>query len=267
MLDNLPEWCKSSTQPINSPVGGGSGMRRPSLDQTIEFVKALDAARNQEEICQKLLALTRGFGVEHVLAGTIPQPGDLSKSQKANILLDSWPKEWATRYFTKNYIFSDPAIRKLPEGRAFRWSELENLTRDNPKARLVMNEATEFGLRCGITIPLLPIENEVIGFSLAGHSLEMGPHEESMLMMLASYATARALVLRDNERQPLAFFTTKERDVLRYIASGFARAEVAQRMNVTEKAVDWHLRNIRDKMGVSTTTFAVAEAIRLGIIV
>lgn len=242
-------------------------MRRPSLDQTIEFVKGLDAARTQQEICRKLLVLTRGFGVEHVLAGTIPHPGDLSRSQKANILLDSWPSEWATRYFTRNYIFSDPAIRKLSEGKAFRWSELEALTRDNPKARLVMNEATEFGLCSGITIPLLPIENEVIGFSLAGKSLEMGPHEESMLTMLASYATARALVLRENERHPVAPFTTKEKDVLRFIASGHARNEIARRMNVTEKAIDWHLRNIRDKMGVATTTFAVAEAIRLGIIV
>lgn len=242
-------------------------MRRPSLDQTIEFVRALDAARDQEEICKKLLALTKGFGVEHILAGTIPQPGDLSKSQKANILLDSWPSEWATRYFTRNYIFNDPAIRKLPEGKAFRWSELDALTRHNPKAQLVMNEATEFGLRSGITIPLLPIENEVIGFSLAGRSLEMSPHEESMLMMLASYATARAIVLRDDNSQRPNSFTTKEKDVLRFIASGHSRAEIARRMNVTEKAVDWHLRNIRDKMGVSTTTFAVAEAIRLGIIV
>lgn len=242
-------------------------MRRPALDQTVEFVRGLDAARTQQEICQKLLVLTSGFGVEHILAGTIPHPGDLSRSQRANILLDSWPSEWAARYFTRNYIFNDPAIRKLSEGRSFRWSELEALTRDNPKARLVMNEATEFGLRSGITIPLLPIENEVIGFSLAGKSLDMGPHEESMLTMLASYATARALVLRDNERHPVVSFTTKENDVLRFIASGHPRTEIARRMNVTEKAIDWHLRNIRNKMGVNTTTFAVAEAIRLGIIV
>jgi LuxR family quorum sensing-dependent transcriptional regulator len=242
-------------------------MRRPSLDQTIEFVKSLDAARTQEEICARVLAVTRDFGVEHILAGTIPQRGALSQTQKSNILLDRWPRDWAIRYFSRNYIFSDPAIRKLPDGRAFRWSELDAMTRDNPRARLVMNEATEFGLRSGITIPLLPIENEVIGFSLAGRHLEMGPHEESMLLMLASYATGRALVLRDNEREMPAPFTVKEKDVLRYVASGLARSEIAQRMNVTDKAVDWHLRNIRDKMGVSTTTFAVAEAIRLGIIV
>jgi LuxR family quorum sensing-dependent transcriptional regulator len=175
-------------------------MRRPSLDQTIEFVKSLDAARTQEEICARVLAVTRDFGVEHILAGTIPQRGALSQTQKSNILLDRWPRDWAIRYFSRNYIFSDPAIRKLPDGRAFRWSELDAMTRDNPRARLVMNEATEFGLRSGITIPLLPIENEVIGFSLAGRHLEMGPHEESMLLMLASYATGRALVLRDKGR-------------------------------------------------------------------
>lgn len=241
-------------------------MRRPSLDQTIEFVKTLDLANDQEQICKALLSLTKCLGVEYVLAGTIPQPGDLSKSQKANILLDSWPKEWAARYFTRNYIFSDPAIRKLPEGRSFRWSELEFLTKHNPKARLVMNEATEFGLRNGITIPLFPIENEIIGFSLAGRHLEMDSHEESMLMMLASYATARALVLTDNQRKPIATFTNKEKEVLRFVSSGYSRSEIAERMNVTEKAIDWHLRNIRDKMGVASTTFAVAEAIRLRII-
>lgn len=241
-------------------------MRRPSLDHTIEFVRTLDFANSQHEICNTLLSLTKVFGIEYVLAGTIPKIGDLSKSQKANILLDSWPREWITRYFNRNYIFSDPAIQKLPEGRAFRWSELEALTRNNLKARIVMNEATDFGLRNGITIPLFPIENEIIGFSFAGRYLEMDQHEESMLMMLASYAAARALVISDDKIKPKVTLTLKEKDVLRFLSSGYSRCEIAERMCVTEKAVDWHLRNIRDKMGATTTAFAVAEAIRLRII-
>ena len=241
-------------------------LRGPSLDQTIDFIRSLDEARTQGEICKRIIGLTRGFGVEHILAGTIPKPGSLSNAQKSNIILDYWPKDWIALYFKKNYLFSDPAIRKLADVKPFRWSELDPLTLRSPKAKRVMDEAGDFGLRAGITIPLLPIEHEMIGFSFAGRALEMSPHEETMLIMLASYSVARALVIRNEAAPKNPVFTAKEKNILHWTAAGFKRKEIAARMNVTEKAIDWHLQNIRKKLDVSTTAFAVAEAIRLRII-
>lgn len=240
-------------------------MRR-SLDKTLEFVRSLDRATSQAEICAQILEKTRSFGVEHVLAGTIPLPGEMSRSQRSNVLLDSWPTEWAVRYFSRNYIFSDPAIRLLPEGHAFVWSEIEHLTKIGNKGQRVMEEAADFGLRNGITIPLLPLENEVIGFSLAGRHLEVSPMEQSMLTMLASYAVGRAIAIRDDAERSRVELNEREIEILRWLSDGHVPHEISARLNISDKGVEWHLRNIRMKLSVKTTTWAVAEAIRLGLV-
>ncbi len=58
--------------------------------------------------------------------------------------------------------------------------------------------------------------------------------------------------------------TEREQDVLRLLAQGKTNKEIAEVLFISDRTVQTHLSNIFSKMGVSTRTEAVLEAIRRG---
>ncbi|MBZ6075994.1 helix-turn-helix transcriptional regulator [Microvirga puerhi] len=242
-------------------------MSRKSLDQTIELIRRLDRARSPVEICGLLLPILGRFGADHVFAGLIPNPGSSRQQQLSNVILDYWPKEWTHRYFSHGYIASDPAIRSvstLPT--PFFWNELEPLYRDRPEARRVMQEASDFKLKSGFTIPLATLEGDVAGFSIAGEYLDISPDERGMLTLVATYALGRAILIQESAAQPSAVLSPREREALQWAAEGKSEWEIGELMGISEHGVDKHMRAARLKLGTTSRTHAVAEAIRMGLI-
>jgi LuxR family quorum sensing-dependent transcriptional regulator len=242
-------------------------MSRHSLDLTLEFVRQLDRCKSPEEICAALLAVAGRFGAQHVLAGTIPNPGATMRQQREHVILDYWPAGWAERYFSQGYLFRDPAIRRVSSSTdPFSWTELEPFYRDNPLARRVMDEAGDFHLKSGFTVPLLTLDGTMAGFSLAGERFQVSPDEQTILTLLATYALGRAILLRGSDTEGEANLSPRERVALQWAAEGKTDWETAQLMGISEHGVDRHMRFARQKLGTVSRTHAVAEAIRRGII-
>lgn len=61
--------------------------------------------------------------------------------------------------------------------------------------------------------------------------------------------------------------TARELQVAQLLAGGLTNKEIAQRLEITEHTVKFHLNGILRKLGVSTRTEAVVQAARLGILV
>ena len=59
-----------------------------------------------------------------------------------------------------------------------------------------MEEAGEFNLKKGFTASLVTLDGQAVGFSLAGRELEIRPETSGMLSLIASYAIARAIALK-----------------------------------------------------------------------
>lgn len=243
-------------------------MTRRSLDQTLDFIQRVDRAATYEEVCAALLEIARRHGITHMLAGTMPPPGANRSVQLGHVVLDHWPEEWARRYFSHGYLFVDPAIRRCREARApFLWSELGEETAADPSARRVMNEAGEFGLRAGLTVPLATLEGEFAGVSFAGDQVEIDPQTRGMLTLLATYALGRGLQLHASGAARLRpRLSPREREALQFAAEGKTQSETADLMRISEHGVDKHIRTAKQKLGTRTRTHAVAEAIRLGLV-
>jgi DNA-binding CsgD family transcriptional regulator len=56
--------------------------------------------------------------------------------------------------------------------------------------------------------------------------------------------------------------TRRQQEIVRLVAEGFSNADIAGRLVVSHRTVDAHLRSIFDKLGVTTRTAAVHEAMR-----
>lgn len=68
---------------------------------------------------------------------------------------------------------------------------------------------------------------------------------------------ARHILQRQRAQQRMAL-TPREMEVLALVAEGLTNAQIAQRLVVSQETVKFHLRNIYQKLGVSTRTEAAA---------
>ena len=239
------------------------------LGHTLDFIRDLDRARNLEDVSEQVLRHVAPFGAEYVLASAFPRLGSSGRQQIGYVLLNCWPTEWMDRYLSRGYVFRDPAVlRAQSTVTPFFWSELNPFLGDDPAGRRVMEEAGEFNLKKGFTASLVTLDGQAVGFSLAGRELEIRPETSGMLSLIASYAIARAIALKQElseDKQPVRL-SAREREALQWAAEGKNDWEIGEVMNISEHGADKHMRSIRAKLGAINRTQAVAEAIRRGLI-
>jgi DNA-binding NarL/FixJ family response regulator len=72
----------------------------------------------------------------------------------------------------------------------------------------------------------------------------------------------------DAEQAPAVDYhlTGRERDILRLMADGLIKKEIAENLEISVHTVSTHLRSVYEKLHVNTNTGAVAKALREGII-
>ncbi|HEY8032757.1 MAG TPA: LuxR family transcriptional regulator [Methylocella sp.] len=241
---------------------------RNSLDHTIAFIRDLDRARNLADVSTQVLRHLEPFGVKFMAATAIPRVGTKTRDQLSHVLLNRWPAEWLKRYSSRGYVFCDPAFARVKSNPSpFFWNELETCALGDPMARRVMDEGSEFGLKEGFTASLITLDGQAVVWSLGGPHLEIGPDTRAMLTLVASYATARAIALRQ-ESQPCEsiVLSPREREALQWAAEGKNDWEIGEVMSISEHGADKHMRSVRAKLGAINRTQAVAEAIRRGLI-
>jgi len=60
--------------------------------------------------------------------------------------------------------------------------------------------------------------------------------------------------------------TTRELDVLRLIRDGYRNKQIASELSISETTVNFHIKNLVDKLGANDRTHAVTIAVRRGIL-
>src|SRR5271169_177358 len=59
--------------------------------------------------------------------------------------------------------------------------------------------------------------------------------------------------------------TTRELEVLRLIRDGFRNKQIADQLSISETTVNFHIKNLVDKLGANDRTHAVTIAVRRGL--
>ena len=238
-----------------------------AIDVTYGLFQAFDRAGSVGDLNRTLLSAVSKLGVESTFAGIIPMPGTSRRDQAAHVLLDSTPAGWTDRYFKAGHLFRDPTIQRLTTDlTAFRWSDIEPEYRADAAARRVMEEAGDFRLRQGFTVPLITLDGRIAGFSFGAERFDPSPELRGMLQLVASYAFGRSIVLSEGPPRPEVRLTPREREALQWAADGKTEWEIGELMSISEHGAEKHLRSIRTKLGTASRTHAVAEGFRRGLL-
>ena len=210
---------------------------------------------------ERIHAFVARCGFEWFTITRLPQPGE---RLAPNVLLSVWPRGWLTHYDRAGHYKFDPAVRHCYRTiEPFRWSDVLYEPATAQRARRVMDEAAELGMREGYCIPI----HDAVGFqaaiSLAGREVALTPKVRLALHLLGLYAWGAAdRVCERPRRRTIRLLSTRERDVLAWAATGRTNDEIADRLGIGEATVVTHLKSARIKTGTRNTTHAVVEALR-----
>ncbi|MBN9221327.1 MAG: autoinducer binding domain-containing protein [Mesorhizobium sp.] len=70
-------------------------------------------------------------------------------------LISTYPQNWTSRYLESHYQDVDPVILQARlRQETFRWDRVGCETDFSARQRQLMDEASQFGIRCGFTIPI-----------------------------------------------------------------------------------------------------------------
>ena len=240
---------------------------RRQLEDTYELMMRLRRSSSAVDICAGVLNYAGRVGATSLLAGLMPPPALSNSEQIGHVLLDAWPRAWSERYFSGGYLYRDPTIRLVRAGvPSFMWGEIDTFGVTAPPEKAVMSEAAQFKLRQGFTISLSTVKRQAIGFSFAGERLELDDYQRLTLELVSAYAVGSAIVLIEHGDNHDIRLSPRQLDVLRWASEGLKVEEIADRLSISTHTADMHLRIVRERLGVSNTIHAVAEAFRRGII-
>ena len=186
--------------------------------------------------------------------------------------ISTYPNQWMEHYFDRNYDKNDPIfLHAAATVTPFRWDHLA--LRISKALRQPLDEATEFGISNGITIPVRGPGRCYATFSVtasvSGTEFEaLWAQHHHLLHLLTLHA--HEAIIKQIYQSPMPSglsLSPRERECLLWTAKGKTAWEIGQILNLTEETVATYLKSATRKLEVNNKYHAVVKSIVLGIII
>jgi DNA-binding CsgD family transcriptional regulator len=231
------------------------------------FADSLKSARRVPDVFNVCRQFAEASGFKHfVYAVRIPT----SMTEPYHFSISGFPSEWRKRYDEMGYLRIDPIVAHVFSSLTpLIWDEIDG---SDPAVAGFLADAARFGLEHGLTIPVYGRGGEISLFSLA-RSRALPSLDSSRLSLVRRaqwFAThvheAVRPIIMEREDAPggRGRLTAREKDCLLWAAEGKTAWEIAQVLSISERTVNFHLQNVRDKLQVQGSRNAVAKAIAMG---
>jgi LuxR family quorum sensing-dependent transcriptional regulator len=230
------------------------------LDQSIfGFIDALSGLSDSVAIVDALHHALAAEGAQFFCFNFLPQP---SESFDDVVLANRWPRDWLRLYAAENYVQDDPAIRYCRRvAHPFEWSLAPFDPVREPRAAEIVERARDFGLADGYVTPV-PSPSGSLGSVWVAGRAPFGARAKAAIHFTSLYAFDRLRALKAPPCRNKTSLTTREREVLNWIASGKSAWEIGEILAISKRTVDEHTQAALRKLGAANRAQAVAIAMR-----
>lgn len=191
-----------------------------------------------------------------------------------HVFMTNKPKEWTTRYSERRYISDDLVVRHTSTTlQPFLWSQICQKGSLTEIQKTIFNEASEYRLRAGGTIPIHGTTSIRALFSVTA---DCGAEEFAKLFWNECHCLQiMATLIHENllrldllqPRLPTIKLSQREIDVLLWASRGKTTWETSEILALSQATVGEYLSQAQKKIGANSKTQAIALAILHGIIV
>jgi LuxR family transcriptional regulator len=217
-----------------------------------------------EAIFGHIQQAAKQLGFDHVAFGfQAPYP----VMQPTITLLNNYPTAWQQRYAQAGYLSTDPTVSHGRQSQApIIWNDQAFASN-----RSLWAEAQDHGIRTGWAQSCL--ERSGAGSlltlcrctkPLTASELQAKEARMRWLVQVAHVSLSRAVLSK--EIITYAALTKRERAVLQWSADGKSAQDIADTLNLSKSAIDFHLKNSIQKLNAPNKTAAVARAALMGLL-
>ena len=227
-----------------------------------DFVDDIERISDQRLLMDRFGRELYGYGYHAWIIANLPNPGGHTDSLA---MLNGWPQGWTALYRRYKLIRSDPVAAHCFRLTApFEWREAPYDPLANPKAKEVMNRASDFGMNQGLCVPIHTSDGYEAIVSMAGEPVVLSGQVRPALHLMALYAYGKAVDLCTPQRFPAvpALLTKREREVLQWTAVGKTSWEISQILGVAESTVIAHIKAAAAKFNTPNRVATVVVALR-----
>ncbi len=183
------------------------------------------------------------------------------------IIIGSYPQDWVHLYESRALFRQDPIIKySSSTSSAFFWEEAIG---KNINTKNIFEMSAQFGIEQGFSVPIHEpgCAFGSMHFATSKDNLEFPEtvKRNSEFISLVSYLAHRHRP-SPAQQPPYQRLTERELECLQWIAMGKSYSEVAMILEITERTVKFHAKNIISKMNSVNIKQAMTKALRLNLI-
>ncbi|MBI1910755.1 MAG: autoinducer binding domain-containing protein [Deltaproteobacteria bacterium] len=177
----------------------------------------------------------------------------------------NWPGEWAGIYTSEELYKKDPVIKyNYDRKNAFFWTEATEVYSDRPNLE-VMDRASEFGLRHGLSSGICGAGNKSSIFSFASGKNNFTRHHLQIIDVVMPHIHQAFLRICESKAVTSHDLSAREMEVLRWMKEGKTNWEISIILNISERTVKFHVQNIERKLNAVNKAHAIAIALDSGL--
>ena len=135
-----------------------------------DFVNDIERLSDQRLLTDRFGRELDGYGYHAWMIASLPNPGGRTGSVA---MLSGWQESWTELYRRHNLIRNDPMVAHCFRSTApFEWREAPYDPLANPKAKEVMDRASDFRMREGFCVPVHTSDGYEAVITMAGERVE-----------------------------------------------------------------------------------------------
>ena len=247
-------------------------MRKNVLRDNFDFLERLRMTTSLESSACVLSALLKQYGFGNLIYGFF-SPGDKQDNIPNISVASTLPEEFLKIYYESGGVKNDPIVNKLPDIKAT--EDHDNLAlydggslyRRHPLLVMLLDHSIDYGL-------ISPIRQRnglgsILTFSNSENRKERicaSRNEDNKCLVEHATGIFHEYVHNNGFLKEMYNLTVKEVDTLNYIANGLSGSQIADRLKISERAVEKRLASARNKLGANNSANAVYRAMVLGLI-
>ena len=225
-----------------------------------------------EHISDRVGGLLTDFGLDHFSYLVLRAPPD-SRFDVTRTLCTSYPDAWISRYMSKRYYMLDPvAVVTQRTSRPFYWGQGRFLHHFRKPQRVVFDEAREFRITYGLTIPIRGARGELAAFSVVSSDkkhladVTRGAHENLFSAAFDTHDLMMRQHATPNGSPESEDLSPREKECLAWTLEGKTAGEIATILGLSVSTVNHHAVMASKKLGAVNKHHAAVQALRNGLI-
>ncbi|HBH7347140.1 TPA: autoinducer binding domain-containing protein [Escherichia coli] len=229
------------------------------LRDPLDIILEIKSARDLNSLKQRVREVGLEYGCDRSILFSV-RPVNESLVERIIWVEGDWFED---NIDAKTYMERCPVNQQLiNSSRPFFWHKMG---KESLSGSYQITTKLVKGALHGIQIPIFGTSGIEGAFTLGGMNVDNSPKAELILTILGveAFHSARR-ILEPGNKNRATLLTDREKDVLKLVSKGMKQKDIAVLLGISHRTVENHLRQIRNRLGVTTTAQAIQVALTTG---